>query len=294
MGKVHFRDLIKLTIHIKTVTGSAVGTSTGAPEALTTLTTIADCEDILGFTIVNTGATVTAGEAFTGTFNINWGGLSTYEWKIPAAKAFGGGPATNIEAVVINPDFIPFLPIGKKETFKGVDIVCSYEAEEPEPTSECDAMFSVWMADGSYPKEVLSNVDRIVTRPKLIKTATEDVSGTDAAKKFGESITIPGGLTEIVAIISTIQLDAAPTHSEEFLGYLQWDTTCPNFSPLETPLPCLHASLGTPVGGSVVSKRSILPMHIPLPNRQTTWTPTAILETVTSGAVAITTALVCR
>lgn len=282
-----------MTIKIRTVQKAAVGTATGAPEALPTITTIADASDILGFTMVNTGAAVKAGEAFTGTFNINWGGMSNYNWRVPAKKGFGGGPATNIEATVINPEFVPFLPIGNK--FKGVDVICSYEAEEPDPTEDCDAMFSLWMADeGGYKKEVMQNINRIATRPKLIKTCTEDVSGTDAAKVFGESITIPGDMTEVVAIMTTIQLDAAPTAGEEFLGYLDWKTTCPNSSPLETPLPGLHACLGTPIGGSVVSEASILPLYTPLPGRQTTWTPTAILQSVTTGAVAITTALVCR
>ena len=283
-----------MTLHYRTDTQDGVGTTAAAVEAIATLTTDADCVDVLGFFMdaVSTGA-MTTGEALSGQFIINAREMANGLLEIQIPTGTGGCVVTNIGPVMSYGMVYPFKSIISDVGNKPVDF--SYDALIPEPTSEMCAITSLMFHDGhGFKPEVMLNNGLahnggLRTRCNWTQTAVDDASGTVLNMAFpaAQYITVPGYVKEIVAIGIQVNPDAAVTAGEHQVSYISISGTIPNLYPMQVPTPSAFPTLGAPAAHKAQEcYQRILPMHIPCPGVDSTLYFNLVMDTVTSGALA--------
>lgn len=280
-------------IHYRTENADAVGTTALALEEIGDIYSSADASDILGFVLVKADTTsLTAAESLQGEFVINPRTTAPDTLRIMSSLASGGAPAA-IQGHFEYPKFVPFKSITNDVADK--QFTFQYDAVVPEPTSEVCAQATLVYSEGSFPVDVIKNIRHMATRISWADSASDDICATAVAMPFPDTMTVPGWVSEIVAVGITITPDAVTTATEHLVGYLEIGGTIPGLYPMQIPLPAFHASTGVVVGQSDVCYEYILPMYIDHKgNADSVLNFTTVVQQVTSGAYAITVTLYGR
>lgn len=276
-------------IHYETEMTDAVGTTALALEPVATLRTSAAATDLIAFVTEGPSTGVrTADEATDGEFVVNAQTLAKDLLRFQKGASDGGGPAANIQSYVEYPKWFPFLPDHK--VVKDKSIIFQYDAVVPEPTAEVCALACLVYSEGTYPKDVISNVGilGLTTRHKWSESTTEPDLGNAVAEAFPDDITVPGWVKEITAIGIKVSLDAAPTAGEHLCGYVEIGGTIPGTYPMKVPMPAIGASLGAPVGNGIWCYEFILPMWIEHTSEaDATLTFTGVIDQVLTATAAV-------
>ena len=264
-----------------------LGTTEGTEENVGNLTTNPEASDLvfLMTNYVNQG-TRTAAEGTDGKFIWKLGSLAFDDFKFMRGEAEGGAPATNIESYVSYPKAVPFASQNPNVGNKKISV--NYDAIGDGTTSEVSALASIVYAEGNVPADVLGNVGQLKTRVRWNDTDNQTIDNV-VSQQFSSALNIPNWVNELVAIGVTITLDEAPVAGGDFLAYLDFSSggSLPNLTPTRIPIPALNASLGTPVGGSVICREHILPYYAKLPNADVTVKPTINVLTAYNGEINV-------
>jgi len=265
-----------------------LGTTEGTEESIGSLTSNPEATDIvmLMTNYVNQG-TRTAAEGTDGKFIWKMGSLAFDDLKFNRGSAEGGAPSTNIASFVSHPKAVPFASVNPNVGNKKINV--SYDAIGDGTTSEVSALAAIAYAEGSVPADILGNVGQLRTRVRWNDTDNQTIDNV-VSQQFSNSLNIPNWVNELVAIGITITLDEPQVAGDSFLAYLDFSSggSLPNMTPTRVPMPSLHASLGTPVGGSVVCEEKILPFYAKLPNADVTVKPTINVLTAYNGEINVT------
>jgi hypothetical protein len=268
-------------IHFDLVDADAVGATTGSPQTIGTVTTSADCTDILAVfgQSVSTGTRTTA-EALQGLFILNPQGVLPEQITWQDRHAGGGGQATNLQGYMNRGSIVPLMP--KTSNLANRSMVFSFDTAI-ESTSEYWAQAGVMYAEGGYPVEVMQNRDKVATRISWSGHFGNAAVGTALSEAFTNTLRIPSWVSEIVAIEINVMTDAVVTAAEHLGGYVEFAGTLPSTFPMKYPIPARGASLGTAADGDIESYSSIYPAYWRLPPVDLTITGTLIVDAVSTG-----------
>ena len=277
-------------VHYLTEFEDGVGAAAGALQPLATLRTSSKATDLCAFVLgkANSGVRTTA-ESHQGQFLINTGDLSENILKIQSSMGDGGGPVTQSQGLVEYPKWVPFKP--RKSDVSNKPIIFQYDTTIPDSTAVYCAQASIVFAEGTYPTDVMTNVETLQTPITWADSVTEPDIGNAVQEVFPDTITVPGWVKEIVAIGITYTADAILTTAQHWVGYVEITGTIPGLFPMQIPLPTIHGALaGVVVGGCVVCHEYILPMYIEHKSEYpATLTFTANIEAIHSlGQIEIT------
>jgi len=244
-----------MQIHSDAVTSTAAGGTADTFTAVGTVRTREDAVQLLGFFVSAGPVTGTANEEYIGQYQFtnNALNLSTVKTGPPFE---GGAPATNIGHRPHLPYWIPCKrgtlanPIGQ------VDLVCGMSTHVPDvAVDSAVAIAAVYTAKGQspkgFPEEVIDSFryGNVQTKLGLPNMNWDAEAGADLATVAESAITDLNIESNADGIVGISQGWApAVFGAEEFIGFIRYRSSLPNFEPQEWLLPGSGAPLGTAVG----------------------------------------------
>lgn len=228
-----------------------------------------------------------ADEAFSGVLRVSSDDLGYGRQTFVVGPYAGCAPATNIGETPIRPEVVPLFwkPQKGKDASKA-SILIEYAPALPDPAAGVSGVVSCIFEGGKNPTP--ENVLDWISHGMCYRASGHDqidlAAGAALATKLGD-LKVPGWAKAITGIKSILMPNDFAA-GEEVNGYIELESTMPNFGPQKWPLGVgQNAGLGTAVGhGMHAGKVDLMGMYMPCTGKTEDITVTLNMVVVLSNA----------
>ena len=241
-------------IHADAVTSTGAGDTADDFITVGTVRTREDAIQLLGAFVAAGPVTTTAAEAYVGQYRFTNNTLSLRTTRQGPPNE-GGAAATNIGHRVLNPMWIPMRRGSMAKPIGQLDILCEFAHHVPSTADDSAVGVSlVYTAKGAsplgFPEQIITAYN---TNPNYVPGDLafnwDSEAGADLATVAESAITDLDVASEASAIVGLAETWSPDIFgAEEFVGFIRYRSSIPNFEPQEWLLPCSGAPLGTAVG----------------------------------------------
>ena len=243
-----------MQIHADAVTSTGAGDTADDFITIGTVRTREDAVQLLGAFVCAGPVTTTAAEAYVGQYRFTNNTLSLRS-VTQGPPNEGGHPATNIGNRVLNPYWIPIRRGSLQNPIGQLDILCEFAHHVPSTADDSAVGISlVYTARGAigtgFPPQIIDAYNRVPNYvPGDLVANWDSEAGADLATVAESAITdleIESSARGIVGFKTSWAPDVFG--AEEFVGFIRFRSSLPNFEPQEWLMPASGAALGTAVG----------------------------------------------
>lgn len=245
-----------MQIHADAVTSTGIGLTADSFETIGTVRTREDAVQLLGAFVAAGPVTTTAAEAYTGQYRFTNNTLSLRTIR-QGPPSEGGAASTNVGHRVLNPYWIPMRRGSESNPIGQLDILCEFAHHVPSSTDNSAVAASIiYTARGAaaggapFPEPIKRAYETIPNYvPGSLVQNWDSEAGADLATVAESAITdleVESAASGIVGLGGSWAPDVFG--AEEFIGFLRFRSSIPNFEPQEWLLPGCGAPLGTAVG----------------------------------------------
>lgn len=230
-----------------------------------------------------------AAEALSGVLRISSDDLGYGRQTFTVGPYTGGAPATNIGETPILPEIVPlhWKPQKGKDANKA-GVLFEYSPSLPDPAAGMSIVVALLYEAGKNPtpENILDWVGHGMCHRAAGHDQIDAAAGAALATELGD-LKIPGWAEALTGIKSVIMPDAFAA-GEEINGYIELESTMPDFGPQKYPLGVgQNAGLGTALGHGMHSpKVPHMGMYFPTTGKTEDVTVTLNMVVVLSGASA--------